>query len=121
MAQSLYKAGKQYCQVGFKPRSQRSKYRILQVLSERGTVTSKELVELLDLTVHEVRKAAQSLTVSGLIMRGEDDGQCMSITDNGIRVWAEAKREGQKRPKRFPDLDMVRERELEPAKDTSMG
>ncbi|MDQ0061079.1 MarR family transcriptional regulator [Paenibacillus harenae] len=119
MAQTSYRTGKEPRQVGLKLRSQRSKYRILQLLSERETVTSKELAELLDITVQEVNKAALSLTASGLIMRGEEDGQCMSITDNGIRVWAEVKREGQRRLERFPDPDIAGE--LEPVKDTSTG
>lgn len=119
MAQTLHRTGKEPRLVGLKPRSQRSKYRILQVLSERGTVTSKELAELLSMTDHEVSKASQSLTVSGLIARAEEDGQCMTITDSGIRVWAEVEREGQRRLKRFPDQDIARE--LEPVKDTSGG
>ncbi|WP_337099730.1 winged helix-turn-helix domain-containing protein [Paenibacillus sp. YIM B09110] len=97
MDRSLYKAGKRYRQDGIKPRSQRSKYKILQALSESGAATAKELAEMLNMAAHEVSKAAQILTVSGLITRGEGNGQYMSITDNGIRVWAEAKREGQKR------------------------
>lgn len=108
-AQILYKAGKYHRKDRFKPRSQRSKYIILEILIQRGRITSEELAELLTTKVQTVSKVTQSLTLSGLIVRAEEDGQCMSITDTGIRVWEEERRERQKRLECHSNPDFTEE------------
>ncbi|MEV5030649.1 MarR family winged helix-turn-helix transcriptional regulator [Paenibacillus sp. LPE1-1-1.1] len=118
-AQTRYKSGKYHRNAKMKHRSQRSKYRVLGILMERGTVTSGELAVLLMMPAPSVSKVTQSLTVSGLIARAEKDGQFMAITDNGVRVWEEANRDWQKWLERYPDL--VFNQEPEPSNGANAG
>jgi DNA-binding MarR family transcriptional regulator len=108
-ALTLVKAGKYQKHANRKPRSQRSKYRVLEILIERGTITSEELADILTMTVHAISKVTQSLTASGFIVRAEDDGQYMHITKTGFRVWEEAKRERLKWQESYSNLDFAQE------------
>lgn len=110
-AQTRFKSGKYHRNAKLKHRSQRSKYRVLGILIERGALTSEELAVLLMMPAPSLSKVTQSLTVSGLIARAEKDGQFMVITDNGVRVWEEANRDWQKWLERYPDLVFTKEPE----------
>ncbi|MCA0753550.1 hypothetical protein KP806_00685 [Paenibacillus sp. N4] len=81
---------------GFRDRLQRRRYMILQQLIESGPLSTGELAIQLSMTIHAVRKAALSLTVSGLVARDESNGERMTVTDTGMRVWKEADREKQR-------------------------
>lgn len=81
---------------GFRDRSQRRRYMILQQLIESGPLSTGELAIQLSMTVQAVRKAAQSLTISGLVARDETNGERMTVTDTGLRVLKEAGREKQR-------------------------
>lgn len=84
----------------WKPRSRRYKFKVLEILIDKGAVTKEELAELLMLGMSAVNKVTRSLALSGLIVRMETDGQLLAITNTGARVWKGADLEKQKRMER---------------------
>ncbi|MBW7476883.1 MarR family transcriptional regulator [Paenibacillus oenotherae] len=105
-ARILYKTRK----TDRKPRSQRYKFRVLEMLIQRGSITEAELAELLNLSQPSIRKVTHSLALSGLIAQEEMGGQRMMITDTGARVWNGACREQQEQLERRPDnFDFVQQ------------